>query len=118
MALLNYEIEKALASYLSAVLPVGTMVLPGRNPGDKTLNCVICEADGDEQQEDPKSSGNFWVDGVVAIKGSAATDTDGVDPTPADVLLAGLVRAALQVADLAGQLNGQGRILTVLPNGV
>lgn len=114
-ALLAYELEQA---FVSLILPtmVGGNVYGGRSAGDRTLPNAVCEAIGDGE-EDPKLSGNFWMNMRITCKGTAATEADGFDPTPLDVAFVKSVFEPLLVDDLPAQLNAQGRNLTVLPNG-
>ena len=110
------EVEEALASLVRSlgVWPE-TNVFTGQAASDKQLNCVICAANGDSLEEEPKGTGNFWVSAEVMVKSSAATDTDGQDPQVLHVALVDVVFKGLMVGDLDAQLNAQGRQLTVFP---
>lgn len=116
MSELGYELEQAFVSYLTPI--VGTLgnIYGGKSPGEKVLPAVICEAQG-EGEEDPKLSGNFVMGFMLRPMATAATEADGADPTTADNLLVSAVWHAVCITDLDAQLNAQGRILTVFPNG-
>jgi len=116
MAVLLNELELAAVA-LAGPAADPALVYAGRSAATKSLPCVICAAEGGSEEEDPKGTGNFWVNLVISVKGTAATEADGTDPTPADVALVDAVFGAFLVSDLPGALNAQGRLLTVFPNG-
>lgn len=111
--LLN-EVESAFVSLVAAGVGSLANVYPGKFSGDKALPWVVCEASG-EGEDDPKGSGNFWVNVRTGVKVSAATEAGGPDPKIADVSLVSNVWTILQVTNLETQLNAQARNLTVFP---
>src|ERR1051326_1219942 len=123
--LLNDKCESALAALVMpaafAVEPE-INVYPGKSSAERALPCVICGADGDGL-EDPKGTGNFWMDCYVAIEHGAVpnedgTSPDGPDPKVADQALVSAVFGGLMVEDLAAQLSAAGADFTVFPMGV
>lgn len=113
-SLLAYELEQAFVSLILPML-LGGNVYGGRSPGDRVLPNVVCDAIG-EGEEDPKLTGNFWMNMRITCKSSAATEAGGFDPTLQDVAFVKSAFDPLLVDDLPAQLNAQGRTLTVLPN--
>lgn len=117
MAFLFNEVEQALVSLVSPAVGSLANVYSGINSADKNLNAVICQADASSEAEEPKGTGNFWIDCAVIVKGSLMVDSDGVDPKPADITLADTAFNAVLQNNLDALLNAQGRTLTVFPNG-
>ena len=115
--LLN-EVESAFVSLIAGNLPapIGPPqnVYPGKSSGDKALPWVVCAANG-EGEDDPKGSGNFWVNVRIMVKTWSATEAGGPDPKIADVAFVSNVWTILQVTNLDTQLNAQARNLTVFP---
>lgn len=113
MALLLNELEEAFAA-LARTAGANATVYTGRASSEKLVPLCICSAEG-EAEEDPKGSGNFWVNMLVQTKASLGTETDNLDPKPADVLLAQTIFSVFLVDNLDTQLNAQGRTLTIFP---
>lgn len=113
--MLTNSLEAAFVGLVQAAVPTVTVV-PGRWPLPKVLPLVICAADG-EGDEDPPRSGNVWVDVKVVVKGSAAVDVDGGNPAPWSAGLAGTVFDAVHQDNLDALLNAQGQTMTVFPMG-
>lgn len=111
--LLN-EVESAFVSLITTAITTQANVYTGKSSGDKSLPWVVCEANGDGE-DDPKGSGNFWVNVRTMVKVSGATEAGGPDPKIADVALVSNVWTVLQVTNLDAQLNAQARNLTVFP---
>lgn len=111
MQVLVDRLEEALAVVLAPV--VGDVhVATGKDTRDKELPCVICAAEGDGIEEDPKGSGNFWLTATVMVKTSpkAAKATSQA--------LVSKVYNAIIVDDLPAQLSAAVDDFTVFPNAV
>lgn len=110
---LNDAAEIAFAAYLTTIVGGSAggncSVFTGKNADIKTVPCVICASDGAEDQEDPKFSGNYWIDMSVIVKSPASQDIDAqgaeVDPKAPDVALVDQVLNALQVTNLDQLVN-------------
>ncbi|HEV2350804.1 MAG TPA: hypothetical protein VG028_13265 [Terriglobia bacterium] len=122
---LNDKIEEALVAIITQTVPAaalaGVEVLPGKNPGIKSAPCVICFCDGDGE-EDPRGSGNFWVDAGVGIKFYAVANPDGSgdepDPKGANQALISAVFGAIWLSNLDALLSAAVADLTVFPTSV
>jgi hypothetical protein len=114
--------EEACAAVLTA--PVGALaaVATGKSYNDKTLPIVICAADGAGVEEDPKGTGNFWINLSVQIKTLAIQNADGQSPADnpktTSQALVSAVMAALMVDNLPALLSAAVADFTVFPNGV
>lgn len=127
--LLNDKAEAALAAI---VMPAaGTaQVFTGKTATDKQPPPVIICSAAAEEQEDPRGSGNFFVNCSVAIKTGAVVNEDGTAPADADqAALAAAVKAqnqalvaavygAVMVADLDAQMSEAINDFTVFPASV
>jgi hypothetical protein len=120
--LVGDKIEAALVILVSPVVS-GVQVLPGKSASDKQPPpVIICSAEEDGDEE-PPHSGNFFVNGSVAIKSSAVTNEAGMgepapDPKSADQALVSAVFGAVRVANLAELLSAAVPDLTVFPVSV
>ena len=123
MNILLNAAENAMVALLAPVVAGRGAVLPGKSPLNKTLPCVICSADGGSVEEDPKNSGDYWINLDVIVQSSAVPNEDGTgmtatDPTPFDEQLVSDVQSALQSTGLAASLSGAASNFTVFPEGV
>lgn len=123
--------EEALAALVLAIPTLNTVagttvqVVTGKNAGDKDqAPLVVCSAEA-EDTDDPPFTGNYWINGMIAIKTPAVTNEDGTEPTKTDddqkaenQSLLALIWAALQVDDLAAQLTAAVGDFTVFPASV
>lgn len=122
MNLLVDRCEEAFAALLTA--PVGALaqVATGKNFEDKTIPIVICAVDSSAVEEDPKGTGNFWLNWSVAIKTRAiknATATNPADaPKDTSQTLVSLVMTTLMVDNLPALLSAAVTDFTAFPNGV
>ena len=126
--LLNDKCEAALAAIVTAAA-AEAQVLTGKSATDKqSPPVVICSAEA-EGEEDPKGTGNFFVNCSVAVKSGAVPNEDGTDNPDAPEADADQVKAANQalvaavfgavcVADLADQMTAAVPDLTVFPASV
>lgn len=109
--LLNDKAELAFVSTIKpAVLAAGLdpgMVVAGKAYDLKIVPIVICESSG-EGEEEPKGSGNFWLDISVQVKTPAfLTDpASQVDPKTSGELIVKTVFGTLQVDNLPSLLSG------------
>jgi hypothetical protein len=110
-------LEAALVGIVGPAVAGLASVSAGRSPSTKALPCVICWAEGEELEEDPKGSGNFWVNWGIAVKGSAGQQPGAASPTLADIALATAAFNAVHVDNLVDLVNGAGTGITVFPNG-
>jgi hypothetical protein len=123
MNILIDRCEEALAAVLNAA-GAGALaqVATGKSPDTKSIPIIICECDGGDIEEDPKATGNFWVNATVTIKTRAVENetATGSDATPkvTSQNLVDLVMNALIVDDLPAQLSAAVATFTVFPNGV
>jgi hypothetical protein len=114
--------EDAFAAVLAA--PVGSLaeVATGKSYTDKTLPVVICAGDGGGVEEDPKGTGNFWLNFTVSIKTLAVADAEGTNPADnpktTGQAIVSAVMAALMVDNLPALLSAAVADFTVFPNGV
>ena len=109
-------LEKAFQSLITEALGNAYPVYCGRASTDKALPCVICQAQGDGEEE-PWHSGNYWITMAIMVKMAAGTDVNGQDPEPVNTLLIQLVESAIAITGLDASLNTQGQSLTVFTNG-
>lgn len=97
----------------------GIAIFTGKDPETKLLPCIICAADGDNVEEDPKGSGNYWLDVSIFVKTAAPPDLDPqgntIDSKTNSVSLANVVFTALQVDNLDTLVNNNG--FTIFPTG-
>lgn len=114
--LLLSSVESAFSSLITAAIGSQANVYTGKASTNKVLPCVICIADG-EEQEDPPFTGNYWVSVEIQVKYHADTAPGLSDPKVADLTLVRNVFNAVKVSNLDALLNGQGQNLTVFPNG-
>ena len=103
---LNSKVEQALQGYLLTIFPGANNIFTGKSAADKSLPCAICDG-GRSSEEDPRNSGNYWVDAEVMVKYNAHPDVDGVDHKADSDSLTAQVIDALQVDDLATLLSSQ-----------
>jgi hypothetical protein len=123
MNILLNAAENAMVALLTPVVAGRGAVLPGKSFQSKTLPCVICAADGGSVEEEPKNSGNYWINLDVLVKSSAVSNEDGtamtpVDPTSFDEQLMSDVFSTIQVSGFAGTLSAATTAFTVFPEGV
>jgi hypothetical protein len=124
--LINDKVEAALAVLVAAAAGE-VQVATGKSASDKEAPpIIICSAEA-EGDDDPRGSGNFMVNGSVAIKTSAIPNEDGTEGDSANAeeaiktanqALVAAVFGALQVIDLAEQLSAAVEGLTVFPASV
>lgn len=115
----NDKLEAALVALLAA--PVAAVnpacsVVAGGSPGDRALPEVICAVDGDGEEE-PKSSGNFWLNAMVTLKTKATTD-DSATPEADRQALASAIYGVLYVDGLPALLSAAASDFFVFPLGV
>lgn len=125
--LLNAKAEDAFVALLTPVahgIDPSSIVVEGTASGERiqSVPYVICDADG-EGEEEPRFTGNFWLNVSVRILRSAVQNEDGSnpnapDPDIASEALTSAIFGALQVDNLAALLSAAVPDFTVLPNGV
>lgn len=130
--LLNDKVEAALEVIVRQAV-TAVQVVTGKSAAVKMVPpVIICAAEADGQ-EDPFRSGNFFVNGSVAIKTLAVPDEDGVESSKSNAQSSADLEAAVKsdsqdlvasvfgavcVADLAEQLTAAVPDLTVFPGSV
>jgi hypothetical protein len=120
---LNDKVESALVAIITpGVDPgLGITITTGKNSIDKGMPCIICWADGDGE-EDPKDTGNFFINAEVQVKRSGVPNEDGTgllpDPKVPDESLINAVFGPLLDDGLAASLSAAVPDFTVLPGGV
>jgi hypothetical protein len=126
--LLNDKVEAALAAI---VVPAAgdAQVVTGKSAVDKQAPpVVVCSAEA-QDMDDPPGSGNYFLNGSVAIKSAAVPNEDGTvaaedlanveaDIKAANQELVEGVFKAVQVDDLAERLSDEVDGLTVFPGSV
>ena len=123
---MNIILNAAEAAFVALLTPAASgrgVVLPGKSSLNKTLPCVICSADGGSVEEDPKNTGNYWINMDVIIQSSAVPNEDGtamtpVDPTPFDEQLVSDIHSAIQASDFSDTISAATTNFTVFPEGV
>ena len=124
--LIGDKVEAALALLVTPVaagLSPGIRVVTGKSETDKVAPpLIVCSAEEDGDEE-PKHSGNFFVNCSVAIKCSAVTNEDGNDnpspnPKSADQSLVAAVFTILRVSNLDALLTAAVPDFTVFPDSV
>ena len=118
--------ENAFKSVILAAIQktsnVRVNVYTGKDTADKQLPCVIVAADGDGE-EDPPTTGNFWLTVIISVKALTVSDPtlndDGqaADPKGADVDIASIVFDAVRDDNIEGLLNATGEQFTAFPQG-
>jgi len=114
----NVILEKtrqAIINLLTAGLPAGTTIYNERNSAEKVAPDVAVGASN--AQEEPLSTGNYWVDAEVSVRVIAAVDAGGTDPKPAGDNLSALTFELLEVDDLEAQLTAALEEFTVIGLG-
>lgn len=105
--LLVDKVEEALAT-LVLDSGVSANVYTGKGSLDKEAPCVICSAEP-EGEEDPKGTGNFFMQGIVTCKGYGVINEDGAgnpaDPRGDSQTVVATVFAAIQRDDLGAAMN-------------
>ena len=123
--LISDKVETALAAMVAAVA-TEAQVVTGKSAEDKQAPpMVICSAEVDGN-DDPYGTGNYFVNGTVAIKSAAVPNEDGSGDAAgqeaslkaANQALVDAVFRVLQVDDLAEQLAAAVSDLTVFPGSV
>lgn len=123
--LVNDKLEAALVALITpavaALVPVPDVV-PGKDSGDKTLNVVICDAQG-EGEEDPKGTGNFFLDAEIEMRSTAVPNETAATPATPDPKIANqamvtAVTTVIMVDNLPALLSAAVPNFTVFPNGI
>lgn len=110
--------EEAFAAVLAAVVG-DVQVCTGKDPRDKeALPLVICAAEGDGAEEDPKGTGNFWIQMTVMVKTSPLAPGDDAAKKATSQALVSKVYNAIVVDNLPAQLSAAVEDFTVFPNAV
>ncbi len=119
--LINDKAELAFVSVIQDAA-ANALVRPGKSADVKSLPIVICSANG-QSEEDPKGTGNFWVEVATEVK-SAAFQTEQLpdggelpDMKLRDEALATSVFEALMVDDLPQKLSDATDDFFVFPSG-
>lgn len=114
--------EEAFVAVLTA--PVGALatVVTSDEYNGKSLPVIICACDGSGFEDDPKGSGNFFLNWTITIKTRAVqnfTATAPADnPKTTSQTLIELVLEKLMVDDLADQLTAAVADFTAFPAGL
>ncbi len=122
--MINDKCEAAFVALLTAAIAelgeeVG--VHPAKDSEDKTSPLVICDAQG-EGEEEPKYTGNYWLDVSIIVKHAGVPDEDGTeteaDPKTLDLALLEAVKAVVSADELEAQLSGAVEAFTVFERSI
>lgn len=107
--------EAAIAAMDPQPDPLPT-VYTAKDNSDKTLPAIICEADG-SGEEDPPSTGNFWVTAGLSLRHTAVDDgVDGGEMKANDQAILTALSNAIFIDSLAADLSAAVDDFTVFPN--
>lgn len=112
--------ENALVSVLTTAVQAANsacVLVPAGSPNDKTLPIVICQADGSAFEEEPKATGNFWVQASVILKTKSAQD-DSTTPDADRQALATAIEGVLMSGTLETAMTAAETDYTVFPGSI
>lgn len=126
------KFESALVAIIQPALDALGAIFDGatatavtsKESSDRPLPVVICACQGNQAEEEPKGSGNCWLDAEISIKHRAKDEPDAGAAATAgeaktlDQELVSAVREVVYADDLAQQLTDAEDDFTVHPGSV